>query len=72
MLCRQKPKRKKRSLRCRSPRTPLVPDFEPGLLFRFPTLPDEMPNAEPKPLIIPMDPDIEPDTRIPEAMKTAA
>ena len=33
-----------------------------------------MPDAEPspEPLIIPMDPDIEPDTRMPEEMKTAA
>ena len=37
-------------------------------------LPDETPDADPKPepLIIPMDPDIEPDTRMPEEMKAAA
>lgn len=37
-------------------------------------LPDETPAIEPtpEPLIIPMDPDIEPDIRMPEEMKTAA
>ena len=35
---------------------------------------DETPAIEPtpEPLIIPMDPDIEPDIRMPEEMKTAA
>ena len=62
-----KPKRKKRSLRCRE-----TPDFEPEELPDL--VPDEMPDAEPspEPLIIPLDPDIEPDTRMPEEMKTAA
>ena len=47
-----------------------APDFEPEELPDL--LPDETPGAVPQPLIIPMDPDIEPDTRIPEEMKTAA
>ena len=47
-----------------------APDFEPEELPDL--LPDETPDAEPEPLIIPMDPDIEPDTRVPEEMKTAA
>ena len=47
-----------------------APDFEPEELPDL--LPDETPDAAPQPLIIPMDPDIEPDTRMPEEMKTAA
>ena len=47
-----------------------VPDFEPEELPDL--LPDETPGAVPQPLIIPMDPDIEPDTRMPEEMKAAA
>ena len=47
-----------------------APDFEPEELPAL--LPDETPDAAPQPLIIPMDPDIEPDTRMPEEMKTAA
>ena len=49
-----------------------APDVEPEELPDL--LPDETPDADPKPepLIIPMDPDIEPDTRMPEEMKTAA
>ena len=49
-----------------------APDVEPEELPDL--LPDETPAIEPtpEPLIIPMDPDIEPDTRMPEEMKTAA
>ena len=47
-----------------------APDFEPEDLPDL--LPDETPDAAPQPLIIPMDPDIEPDTRMPEEMKAAA
>ena len=47
-----------------------APDFEPE---KLPDLqPDETPDAAPQPLIIPIDPEIEPDTRIPEEMKMAA
>ena len=51
-----------------------APDFEPEIPEM---LPDEEPGHEApqprqEPLIIPMDPDIEPDTRMPEEMKTAA
>jgi ParB family chromosome partitioning protein len=47
-----------------------APDVEPEELPDL--LPDETPDAAPQPLIIPMDPDIEPDTRMPEEMKAAA
>lgn len=46
-----------------------APDAEPELPE---LLPEETPATEPQPLVIPMDPDIEPDTRMPEEMKTAA
>lgn len=48
-----------------------APDTEPEMPE---LLPDEMPAVapSPEPLIIPMDPDIKPDTRMPEEMKTAA
>ena len=47
-----------------------APDAEPEELPEL--LPEETPATEPQPLVIPMDPDIEPDTRMPEEMKTAA
>lgn len=46
-----------------------APDTEPEMPE---LLPEETPATEPQPLVIPMDPDIEPDTRMPEEMKTAA
>ena len=46
-----------------------APDTEPEMPE---LLPKETPATEPQPLVIPMDPDIEPDTRMPEEMKTAA
>ncbi len=47
-----------------------APDAEPEELPEL--LPEETPATEPQPLVIPMDPDIESDTRMPEEMKTAA
>lgn len=50
-----------------------TPDFEPEQQPEEPEVqPDETPDAAPQPLIIPMDPEIEPDTRMPEEMKAAA
>ena len=46
-----------------------APDTEPEMPE---LLPKETPATEPQPLVIPMDPDIEPDTLMPEEMKTAA
>ena len=50
-----------------------APDFEPEQQPEEPGVqPDETPDAAPQPLIIPVDPEIEPDTRMPEEMKAAA
>ena len=50
-----------------------TPDFEPEQQPEEPEVqPDETPDAAPQPLIIPVDPEIEPDTRMPEEMKAAA